>query len=131
MKKLFIILFTAGFFNLGITVKKAAAADYFIYVKPGDKQFFQTRYKNTVSISYICKCYVNSTNLSFICADDTKFTTYKPALPPQYISMQAFAQLALKKSKVKKNADLNNARIYIVENYLNKYRYFQVKFYTS
>jgi len=111
---------------------KAATGTYFIYVKATDKQFAATRYQKTVSISYLCKCYVNKANLSFLCVDDSKDASIKTTLPPKYMTMGEFAAIALNKSVGKKNADLNKAEIYVVQDYpQHKYRYFKVKFYTA
>jgi len=120
--------------HTGFAAKTVApTATYYIYVKPSDKLFVKMPYQNTVSISYLCKCYVAGGNLSFICTD-LKSAALKTTLPANAISMKEFAAMAQAKSKAKKNADLDKATIYVVEQftvYPLKYRYFKVKFYAA
>jgi len=131
MKKAVVCILLALMAHAGFAAKIAAPTKtYYIYVKPGDKLFVKMPYKNTVSISYTCKCYFAAGNLSFICMD-LKGAELKPTLPDSPISMREFATIALE-HKGKKSAELDNAAIYIVEQYSAsplKYRYFKVKFY--
>jgi len=132
MKKAIVLIMLALFAHTGFAAKTAAPTDtYYIYIKPGDKLFVKMPYQNTVSISYLCKCYVAGGNLSFICMD-LKGAELKPTLPANPVTMTEFTAMALAKSKAKKSADFDKATIYIVEQYSAsplKYRYFKVKFY--